>query len=56
MVWVGSNRGICREIAKATKKTPQFINLVLYGKKHSSDGRIEQMLKNAGAPIRMRGE
>jgi hypothetical protein len=51
--WCARNRGILTRIAEKAnpKVTPQYVHMVVRGKKKSKDGRIESMLRRAGAPI-----
>jgi hypothetical protein len=51
--WVAENRGRLSEIADKVrpKVTPQFVQMVLRGKRKSEDGRVERELKKAGAPV-----
>lgn len=52
--WVSANRGIMSHIAskmKPKKVSPQFVHLVLRGKRKSEDGKVERALREAGAPV-----
>jgi hypothetical protein len=51
--WVSRNRGKLSEIAGQVnpKVSPQFVHLVLRGKRKSGDGRVEKLLRRAGAPV-----
>lgn len=51
--WVSANRGKLSEIANKVKPkvSPQFVHMILRGKRHSADGSVERELKKAGAPV-----
>ena len=53
-VWVAEHRGAITEIAKMIKPpvSPQFVQMVLKGKRKSKDGMVERELKKRGAPVR----
>lgn len=53
LTWVANNRGVMTQIARkvAPRVSPQFVHLVLRGKRSSRDGQIERMLRKAGAPV-----
>lgn len=51
LVWVSNNRGKLTEIAGKASVSAQFVHLVLRGERSSSDGRVERLLREAGAPI-----
>lgn len=51
LVWVSNNRGKLTDIAGKSNVSPQFVHLVLRGERSSSDGRVERLLREAGAPI-----
>lgn len=48
--WVSEHRGLCTQIAQRLGVTPQFVHQVLRGVRASHDGKVETMLKRAGAP------
>lgn len=50
VVWVSQNRGILTSIADRANVTPQMVHMVLRGLRKSEGGKIERMLKEAGAP------
>lgn len=50
-LWVSDNRNVLTQIAQEYKVSPQFVHLVLYGKRKSLNRRIEYALKERGAPI-----
>ena len=50
-IWVSHNRTLLTEIAKEARVSPQFVHQIFRGKRRSSDGRVERLLKKAGAPI-----
>lgn len=52
--WVALNHGVCAKIAQQADCTSSFVNLVLYGQKRSKDGKVERLLRKAGAPINVR--
>lgn len=54
ILWVSSHRNALAEVAKACGVTPQFCHYVLYGLRHSKDGKVERMLREMGAPVRAR--
>lgn len=54
ILWVHGHRGIIASVARDCKVTPQFVGYCLYGTRKSKDGRIERLLKEAGAPIKAR--
>lgn len=51
--WVARNRGQLSRIAREVvpEVTPQFVHLVLRGRRKSGDGRVEKMLRKVGAPV-----
>lgn len=51
--WVADNRGISSQLAARLGKSPQFIGMVLRGKRKSA--LVEQALKDIGAPIKDAG-
>jgi hypothetical protein len=54
ILWASSNRNALTLIARECGCTPQFVHYVLYGLRHSKDGRIERALKALGAPVKCR--
>lgn len=50
VVWVSQNRGILTSIADRANVTPQMVHMVLRGLRKSVGGKVERMLKEAGAP------
>ena len=50
VVWVSQNRGILTSIADRLNVTPQMVHMVLRGLRKSEGGKIERMLREAGAP------
>lgn len=52
--WVARNRGKLSEIANQVRPrvSSQFVHLVLRGKRKSSDGRVERLLRREGAPLK----
>jgi hypothetical protein len=52
VLWVNSHRNVLTEVAKQCHCTPQFAHFVLYGMRKSKDGRVERLLREAGAPIK----
>ncbi len=52
-MWVLRNRGELSRIAARIRPpvSPQFVHLVLRGKRRSRGGRVERMLRGAGAPV-----
>jgi hypothetical protein len=51
LVWVSDNRGAMTSIAEKAGVSPQFVHLVLRGARSSSDGRVERLLREKGAPL-----
>ncbi len=51
LLWIGQNRGVLTKIAKEVNRSAQFVHLVYYGRRNSSDGRVERLLRERGAPI-----
>ena len=51
LVWVSRNRGKLTEIAEKAKCSPQFVHMVMRGERSSSDGRVERLLREYGAPM-----
>src|SRR5882724_9597560 len=51
LVWISDNYGVLTEIAKLAKVSPQFVHMVLRGDRASSEGRVEQLLRERGAPM-----
>ena len=51
LAWIADHRGKCSEIAEQTGFSANFVSLVLYGQKRSKDGKIERLLRKAGAPV-----
>jgi len=51
--WVADNRGVSSQLAAKLGKSPQFIGMVLRGKRKSA--LVEQALKDIGAPIKHEG-
>lgn len=49
--WVFSNRGVLSRVAKKVGASPQFVHMVLMGKRKSTDGLVEGELRRAGAPL-----
>ena len=49
-MWVSQNRGILTSIADRLNVTPQMVHMVLRGLRKSEGGKIERMLREAGAP------
>jgi len=52
--WLRANRGILSRCAGKTHCTPQFVRLVFWGARQSSDGRVERFLRRHGAIIPQR--
>lgn len=52
ILWVSNNRSKLTQIAEECACTPQFVGYVLYGKRRSRDGKVERLLKEAGAPAK----
>lgn len=52
-IWISHNRGKLTQIAAAVspKVAPQFVTQVLRRHRKSKDGRVERMLREAGAPL-----
>lgn len=52
-MWVLRNRGQLSAIAARIRPpvSPQFVHLVLRGKRRSRGGKVERMLREAGAPV-----
>jgi len=51
LMWQAANRGTMTKIAERAKVTPQFVYLVIRGRRKSKGGKVERLLKEAGAPI-----
>ena len=49
--WIASNRGRMSELAQKAGCSPQFVYLVTRGKRKSKGGKVERMMRQAGAPI-----
>lgn len=54
VVWVSNNRNKITEIAQSMRPrvSPQFVHMVLYGKRKSRNGVVERKLRVVGAPLR----
>jgi hypothetical protein len=52
-IWSLRNRGQISKIAARIRPpvSPQFVHLVLHGKRKSRGGKVERMLREAGAPV-----
>lgn len=50
-LWVLRNRGELSRIAKQLEVSPQFVHMVLMGKRNSDEGKVESALRKAGAPL-----
>ena len=50
-LWVAENRKALTEVAETCGVSPQFVHMVLYGRRKSGDGKVERELKKMGAPI-----
>ena len=51
ILWVHTHRKALTEIAAKCGVSSQFCGYVLYGQRRSADGRIERLLRQAGAPV-----
>jgi len=49
--WVAVNRGVLTRIARDVKVSPQFVHQCLRKLRQSEDGRVERLLRQAGAPL-----
>lgn len=52
--WVAAHRGELSRIAETVRPrvSPQFVHLVLRGKRKSKDGNVERQLRRLGAPVK----
>lgn len=50
-LWVSRNRRKLTEIAQGARVSPQFVHQVFRGRRRSTGGRIERLLREAGAPV-----
>jgi hypothetical protein len=53
VLWLNTHRNVLSEVARALKVSPQFVSMVLYGRRKSEDLRVERALKEKGAPIKV---
>ena len=51
ILWVAENRGVIAEVARQCNCTPQFVGYCLYGMRKSGDGKVERLLREAGAKL-----
>lgn len=49
LVWVNNNRGVMSEVAVECGVTPQYVHMILRGKRHNT--LVETKLRAAGAPV-----
>lgn len=49
--WIANNRGAIARIAQQTRRSNASVSMILHGKRKSEDGRVERLLREAGAPI-----
>lgn len=52
ILWVHANRNKLTEISEAVGVSPQFVHMVSRGQRKSEGGKVERLLREAGAPIR----
>lgn len=50
-IWVMQNRGVLSRIAVQLEVTPQFVHMVLMGKRKSGNNVVEGALRKCGAPL-----
>lgn len=50
--WVFRTRGAVAAVAARVGVTPQFVYMVLMGKRKSKDGKVERELRKVGAPMK----
>lgn len=50
-IWVMQNRGVLSRIAAQLEVTPQFVHMVLMGKRKSGNNVVEGALRKCGAPL-----
>ena len=51
LAWISRNRGLMTQIADKAKVTPQFVHQVIHKRRNSKTGKVERLLREAGAPI-----
>lgn len=52
ILWAAAHRNALTEIADRMGTSPQFVSMVLHGKRKSKDRRVERALREMGAPIK----
>lgn len=52
ILWAANNRNALTAIADRMGTSPQFVSMVLHGKRKSKDNRVERALREMGAPIK----
>jgi hypothetical protein len=51
-LWMANNRGALTDVSLKCGVTPQFVHMVLNGRRKSSAGDVEAELRKVGAPVR----